>query len=157
MSEVKTEDVRKELKKQSVNIVIIDNEEEARTLIAKLKTVDVAINELLGDSRFFTTRHACVVLRINDIAYKIHFQCWKHRDKILAKIHEWSEQHPTGSIWTDTKGRKFRLKYFREKSVLPSFGTFRLGGAEDFLLLIKQEGFKDFIANSRMRKVKEDE
>jgi len=106
----------------------------------KLKTVDDAINELLEDSRFFTTRDIRAVLRINDIAHKMHFQCWRYRDKILAVIHDWAEQHPPGSIWTDAQGRKFKLKYFREKNVLSSFGTFRLGGAEDFLLLIKQEG-----------------
>ena len=73
----------------------------------RMKTVDDAINKLLSEDEYFIRRDGFVILRIQDIAKKMHFQCWKYRKKILDEIHKWAEQYPSHSQWTDAEGREY--------------------------------------------------
>ena len=107
----------------------------------RMKTVDDAINELLSEYETFTTRDGFAFLRIQDVAKKMHFQCWKYRKKILAEIHKWAEQHPSHSIWVDAKGRKYLVGYGEQMH--PIYGTFREGRWGDMLELVKKEDQKN--------------
>ncbi len=102
----------------------------------KIKGVDDAINEILVEDEYFITRDGFIILRIQDIAKKMHFQLWRYRDKILEKIHKWAGQHPTHSEWTDAEGRKYKISYGQQMH--PIYGTFRKDREEDTLALIRK-------------------
>jgi len=104
----------------------------------KLKTVDDAINELLSEDEYFTTRDGFALYRIQDIAKKMHPHYWKHRKEILEEIHKWAEHHPFHSVWQDAKGTKYLVGYGEQMH--PFYGKFREGRDEDILELVKQEG-----------------
>jgi len=102
----------------------------------KIKTVDDAINELLSEDEYFIRRDGFAILRIQDIAKKMHFQCWKYRKKILDEIHKWAEQHQSHSQWTDAEGREYIVGYGQQMH--PAYGTFREGREEDMLELVRK-------------------
>jgi len=102
-----------------------------------MKGVNDAINEILTEEEYFLKRDGFILLRIQDIARKMHPHSWKHRDKILKEIHEWAEQHPTHSEWVDAKGRKYKVGYGEQ--MCPIYGTFRENGdiGGDILELVR--------------------
>jgi len=101
-----------------------------------IKKVDDAINEILAEDEYFIRRDGFIILRIQNIAKKMHPHLWRYRDKILEKIHKWTEQHPTHSEWTDAKGRIFIISYGEQMH--PVYGTFRKDRPEDTLALIRR-------------------
>lgn len=103
----------------------------------KLKSVDDALNELV-DTMQSPSPGALVSFRIQDIAKKMHYQCWRYRDLILTEIHEWAEQHHHNSIWTDAHSRVFKIGY-QYQNPPAAFGSFSRRGSEDILMLVLQE------------------
>jgi len=104
----------------------------------KLKSVDVALNELVDSIQTLSMPGSFVSFRIQDIAKQMHYQCWRYRDLILTEIHEWAEQHHHNSIWTDAHGRVFKIGY-QHQDPPAAYGSFSRRGTEDILLLVMQE------------------
>ena len=105
-----------------------------------MRGVNDAINEILAEEEYFLKRDGFILLRIQDIARKMHPHHWKYRSEILRKIHEWAKQHPVHSQWTDAKGRKYKVGYGEQMH--PIYGTFEdsnnyiVGKSSDILELI---------------------
>jgi len=87
-----------------------------------MNKVDDAINKILEENEDLFERDSFILIRIQDLARKMHPHYWKHRDKILREIHEWAEQHPIHSEWTDKKGRKYKIGYGQQ--MCPIYGFF---------------------------------
>lgn len=104
----------------------------------KLKSVDVALNELVDSIQTLSMSGSFVSFRIQDIAKQMHYQCWRYRDLILTEIHEWAEQHHHNSIWTDAHGRVFKIGY-QHQDPPAAYGSFSRRGTEDILMLVTQE------------------
>ena len=104
----------------------------------KLKSVDDALNELVDSVQTLSMPGSFVSFRIQDIAKQMHYQCWRYRDLILSKIHEWAEQHHHNSIWTDAHGRVFKIGY-QHQDPPAAYGSFSRRGTEDILMLVTQE------------------
>ena len=97
--------------------------------------VDDAINRILAEDEYFLKRDGFILLRIQDIARKIHPHYWKYRDRILREIHEWAKQHPAHSKWTDAKGRKYEVGYGQQ--MRRTYGSFKKNGNTDILELVR--------------------
>ena len=87
-----------------------------------MNKVDDAINKILEENEDLFERDSFILIRIQDLARKMHPHYWKHRGKILREIHEWAEQHPIHSEWTDKKGRKYKIGYGQQ--MCPIYGFF---------------------------------
>ena len=87
-----------------------------------MRTVDDAIKRIISEEEEYIKRDGFIFIRIQDIAKKMHGHYWKYRDKILEKIQEWAREHPSRSIWTDAKGRKYRVGYGDQMSF--AYGSF---------------------------------
>ena len=98
----------------------------------KMKSVDDAINELLSEC---APSDSFAFFRIQQIAKKMHFHYWKYRKEILAKIHEWAEQHPQHFSWISANGEEYLVGYGQQMH--PAYGMFREGRDEDMLELVR--------------------
>jgi len=106
-----------------------------------MNKVDDAINKILEENEDLFERDSFILIRIQDLARKMHPHYWKYRDKILKEIHEWAKQYPVHSQWTDKKGRKYKVEYGEQMH--PIYGTFEdnnnyiVGKSSNILELIK--------------------
>ena len=88
----------------------------------KIDSVDSAINKFLEENEDLFKRDSFILIRIQDLARKIHPHYWKYRDKILEQIQNWAKQHPIHSEWKDKKGRKYKIGYGQQ--MCPIYGSF---------------------------------
>jgi len=90
-----------------------------------MKSVDEALNIILSADIEFDMKHHrgiedCYLIPIQKLARVMHCHYWKYRKKILDKIHEWVENHP--SEWKDANGRIWKIGYGEQMH--PFYGCF---------------------------------